>query len=305
MSLQLATMRIIHKDNGVYSFSRSHKPVDYVEVGEPIMLETEDAVGGQIQNEDTPLEKIDWKRVNRATGPIYIKGAEKGDTLVVDILDIEIASRGVILVVPGAGALAGKSFKPKAKLVNIRDGIARFNDVAFIVKPMIGTIGVAPEGEDIPTSTPHKHGGNLDCAEVCKGAKLYLPVAVDGALFAAGDLHAVQADGELCVSSIEVEGKLLLKFNLIKNRRPEWPIVESDEHYSILVADEDLNKAVEIVSEYAVQAVSRAKKWSFEESYMFGSLGVSIAINQIVDPKKGVRAKIPKNIVSIYDLLTG
>jgi amidase len=295
--------KIVHKDKGVYSFSKSHKPVEYVDLGELVILETEDAVGGQIKSEDTPLEKIDWNRVNKATGPIHINGVEKGDTLVVDILDIEVANEGVILVVPGTGALAQRSFKPKVKIVKIKDGVALFNNVAIPIKPMIGTIGVAPEGDDIPTSTPHKHGGNLDCIEVCKGARLYLPVSVNGALFAAGDLHAVQADGELCVSSIEVEGKILLRFNVIKGRKPEWPIVEFGDHYSILVADEDLDKAVEIATEYAVRALMKAKKWSFEDAYMFSSLGVNIAINQVVDPKKGVRAILSKNVVSIYDLL--
>ena len=296
-------MKIVSKEKGVYSFSSSHKPVEYVELGEPIILETEDAVGGQVRSEDTPLERIDWNRVNKATGPIYINGVEKGDTLIVDILDISVASQGVILVVPGAGALASKNFKPKAKIVKIQDGVAWFKDVGLLIKPMIGTIGVAPESGDIPTGVPYKHGGNLDCIEVCKGARLYLPVSVNGALFAAGDLHALQADGELCVSSIEVEGKILLRFNVIKNKKPEWPIVETEDHYSILVSDDDLDKAVEIATEKAVQALMKAKKWSFEESYMFSSLGVRIAVNQVVDPKKGVRAMISKNHVSIYDLL--
>ncbi len=296
-------MKIVHKDKGVYSFSRFHKPVEYVDLGEPVILETEDAVGGQVKSEDTPLEKIDWNRVNKATGPIYVNGVEAGDTLIVDILDIDVASEGVILVVPGAGALAQRSFKPKAKLVKIRDGVAFFNDVPLIIKPMIGTIGVAPEVDAIPTAMPYKHGGNLDCIEVCRGARLYLPVSVDGALFAAGDLHAVQADGELCVSSIEVEGKILLRFNVVKKWKPEWPIVELGDHYSVLVADEDLDRAVEIATEYVVQTLMKAKKWSFEEAYMFSSLGVNIAVNQVVDPKKGVRAILPRNLISIYHLL--
>ncbi|MEM1584126.1 MAG: acetamidase/formamidase family protein [Nitrososphaerota archaeon] len=296
-------MKIVPKDKGVYSFSRFHKPVEYVDLGETIILETEDAVGGQVRSEGTPLEKIDWRSVNKATGPIYINGVERGDTLIVDILDIDVASEGVILVVPGAGALAQRDFKPKAKIIKIKDCIALFNDVPLIVRPMIGTIGVAPEGDDVPTGVPYKHGGNLDCVEVCRGARLYLPVAVDGALFAAGDLHAVQADGELCVSSIEVEGRILLRFNAIKGMKPEWPIVELGDHYSILTADEDMDRAVEIATEYAVQALMKSRKWSFEEAYMFGSLVVDIAVNQVVDPKKGVRATIPKNFISIHDLL--
>jgi len=76
-------MKTVPKERGVFKFSKFSKPVEYVDSGEMIILETEDAVGGQVQDEDTPLEKLDWNKVNKATGPIYIDGAEKGDTLVV------------------------------------------------------------------------------------------------------------------------------------------------------------------------------------------------------------------------------
>jgi len=296
-------MKVVTKDKGVYSFSPAHKPVEYVKPGELIILETEDAVGGQIKSEDTPLESIDWSRVNKATGPIYVEGAEKGDTLVVDILDIEVADRGVILVVPGAGILGDSKFEPRVKIAEIRDGLVLFDGLRLPMRPMIGTIGVAPEKGEIPTATPHRHGGNMDCVEVMRGARLYLPVFVDGALFAAGDLHAIQEDGELCVASIEVEGRILLRFSLIKHKAPEWPIVELDDHYSILTADEDLDKAVKLASEQAVKALMRAKGWPFEKAYMFGSIGVKLAINQVVDPKKGARAIIPKTLVTLNDLL--
>lgn len=296
-------MKIVPKEKGVFKFSKLDKPVEYVDPGEVIILETEDAVGGQVKDENTPLEKLDWNRVNKATGPIFINGAEKGDTLVVDILDIQISSRGVILVVPGAGALSKKNFSPKAKIVKIEEGFAYFDTIKLPVRPMIGTIGVAPEEGEYPTGVPHRHGGNLDCNEIRSGAKLYLPVSTDGALFAAGDLHALQEDGELCVSSIEVEGKIMLRFSVIKDVAPEWPVVELPDHFSILVSDDDLDRAVEIATEKAVEALMRARGWSFEESYMFSSLGVKIAINQVVDPKKGVRAVIPKEIISLRHLL--
>lgn len=296
-------MKIVPKDKGVYSFSASHEPAEWVKPGELIILEMEDAVGGQIKSEDVAMESLDWSRVNKATGPIYVEGAERGDTLVVDILDIQLADQGIILVIPGAGVLGDFKFRPKAKIMKIKDGLAIFDDVKLLVKPVIGTIGVAPQEGEIPTSTPYKHGGNMDCTEITKGTRLYLPVAVEGALFAAGDLHAVQEDGELCVASIEVEGRILLKFDILKKRAPEWPIVETEDHFSILTADEDLDKAVKIAAEQAVNALLRAKKWSFEEAYMFSSLGVRVAINQVVDPKKGARAIISKQLVSISDLL--
>jgi amidase len=216
-----------------------------------------------------------------------------------------LADRGFGLVIPGYGALGRHKFSGKAKFIEIKDGFAIFNDVKLLLRPVIGTIGVAPYGDPIPTAVPYKHGGNLDCTEVTKGARLYLPVATDGALFAAGDIHAVQGDGELCVAAVEISGKMLFKFDVIKGMQPNWPVVEYGDHYSILTSDESLEKAVELATMEAVNAIMNSTGWGFEEAYMFSSLAVDIRINQVVDPKKGVRAVIPKNIVSIKDFLHG
>jgi len=297
------TIKTVARDKAIFAFSREQEPAVRVDPGELVILEAEDAVGGQIKDEFSPLGALDWSRVDQATGPVYINGAEEGDTLVTEILDIEPAKRGVILVISGAGALAEKQFNPQARMVDLRDGFALFKDVRVRLRPMIGTIGVAPYGPPVQSSIPYKHGGNLDCREITSGAKLYLPVATDGALFAAGDIHAVQEDGELCVASVETAGRMLFRFELIKDRQADWPIVETQDHFSILTADESLETAVKTAAEEAVEAVMKAKAWSFEDAYMFSSLAVKVAINQVVDPKKGARAILPKEIVTINDLL--
>jgi len=168
---------------------------------------------------------------------------------------------------------------------------------------MIGTIGVAPESGEIPTGSLGRHGGNMDFKEITANTRLYLPVFTEGALFAAGDIHAAQADGELCVSSVEVTGEVLLKFNIIRGRRPEWPILETREAYALLACGENLEEAAKYASEAAVNAFMRRYGWRFEKAYMFGSLAVDLGINQVVDPKKGVRAVILKDFVGLEDLL--
>ena len=187
-------MKHISKEKVIFSFSSKHEPVERVKPSELVLLETEDALGGQIKDEKVSLETLDWSKVDGATGPIYVDGAEPNDTLVVEILDIKIADKGVIVVVPGYGALGDEKFKGKVKIVTLKDGFAIFDEKTRVrLNPMIGTIGVAPPpGEEIPTSTPGKHGGNMDVKDIVTGTKLYLPVFTEGALFAAGDLHAVQ-----------------------------------------------------------------------------------------------------------------
>jgi amidase len=144
----------------------------------------------------------------------------------------------------------------------------------------------------------------MDVKQLSAGTRLYLPVFNEGALFAAGDLHAVQADGELCISSVEVAGEVLLRFNLIKDKEAVWPILETHDQYAILACGDTLDEAAAYAAEAGVMAYMREYDWSFEKAYMFGSLALDLEINQAVDPKKGVRAVLPKDFVSLHNLLT-
>jgi amidase len=276
----------------------------HVQIGQSVLLQTEDAFGGQIRTEKNSIETLDWTKVDGATGPVYIDNAEPGDTLVVDIADVSTENKGIIATIPRYGILAEKQFRPAAKEVDICRGSIIFDkNVSLPARPMIGTIGVAPE-RTMPTGTLGRHGGNMDVKEMVAGVKLYLPVFVEGALFAAGDLHAVQADGELCVSAIEAAGQIQVVFNLIKKRQAAWPVLETETHFSILACGDTLEEAAQFAAEAATQALMKKHNWTFEKAYMFASLAVDLQINQVVDPKKGVRATVSKEFLTLDSLLT-
>jgi len=298
-------MKIVPRSKVVYSFSFHHKPIERVKSGELVLFETEDAFGGQIKNEEASLEELNWSRVDGATGPVFVENAELGDTLVAEILDVKVEEKGAIVTIPKHGILGGKRFKASTKIVEISNGYVHFDEDFHVrANPMIGTIGVAPKSGEIPSGSLGKHGGNMDVKELTAGTKLYLPVSTEGALFAAGDLHAVQADGELCVSSVEVAGEVLLRFSLIKGKKPEWPILETRDWYAFLACGDTLDEAATLATEAAVEAFMRKNEWPFEKAYMFGSLAIDLKINQVVDPKKGVRAVISKDFISLNSLLT-
>jgi len=298
-------MKVVPRHKVIYSFSPQHKPVEHVKPGELVLFETEDALGGQIKTEETSLDVLDWSRVDGATGPVFVEGIESGDTLVVEILDIKVEKKGVIVTVPKYGILGGKRFNSSTKIVRISKGYIHFDENVHVrVKPMIGTIGVAPESGVIPSGSLGRHGGNMDVKELTAGTKLYLPVFAEGALFAAGDLHAVQADGELCVSSIEVAGEVLLRFSHIEGKKPEWPLLETQDRYAFLACGDTLDEAAAFATEAAVESFMREYNWPFERAYMFGSLAIDLEINQVVDPKKGVRAVMSRNFISLDSLLT-
>lgn len=295
-------LRTVSSDKVIFSFSPKHKPVARVRANELSVLKTEDAFGGQIRSDEDSVETLDWSKVDGATGPIFIENAEPGDTLVVDIVSIKIPSKGVIVTIPKQGILAEEAVKPLTKIIKIHKDHVEFNKVKLKISPMIGTIGVTPKSE-IPCGSLGRHGGNMDVKELTAGTRLYLPVLVEGALFGAGDVHAVQADGELCVSAVEVASEILLKFSLIKGKHPEWPILETKDSYAFLACDETLNAAARNATLVAVEALMREHGWCFEEAYMFGSLQVDLRINQVVDPKKGVRAVISKDHLKLASML--
>ena len=298
-------MKIVPRSKVIYSFSSKHKPAAYVKTEEQVLLKTEDAFGGQITDEKHSITALDWSKVDGATGPIFVENALPGDTLVVELLDIRVERKGVIVTIPSHGVLGGKSFFPTTHAVPINKGIVQFDSkVCVKAKPMIGTIGVAPKTGAVPSGSLGRHGGNIDVKDMSAGVNLYLPVFTEGALFAAGDIHAVQADGELCVSSVEVAGEILLKFHVIKNRAPKWPILEKSDSYSVLACGDTLDEAAELAAESAVKAFMRQYNWSFEKAYMFGSLAVNLEISQVVDPKKGVRATVQKDFVALDSFLS-
>lgn len=298
-------MKVVPRNKVTYSFSPKNKPVEHVRPQELVLLRTEDALGGQIKDEKASLQKLDWSRVNGATGPVFIEGAQPGDTLIVEILDIRIEKKGVIVTVPKCGVLERRKFNAYTRMVKISSGYINFDQgIRVKANPMIGTIGVSPESGAISSGSSGKHGGNMDVKELTAGTKLYLPVFTEGALLAAGDLHAAQADGELCVSSVEVAGEILLRCSLYKGKSPDWPILESRDSYAILTCGNTLDEAATIAADSAVKALMREHDWPFEKAYMFGSLAVNLEINQVVDPKRGVRAVISKEFVSRDSLLT-
>ncbi|MEM2551625.1 MAG: acetamidase/formamidase family protein [Sulfolobales archaeon] len=293
----------ITRDHIIYSFSKKHPAMFSVVPGDSVIFETVDALGGQVVDESTALDKIDWSRVNPATGPLYVEGAKPGDTLVVEIEDIKVSDRAAIIVAPGFGALPDKDFRPSVKILKVVGEKLMFGNLEVEVRPMIGVLGVAPEEGEFPTGTSGHHGGNMDVATLTAGSRVFLPVFVDGALLALGDVHVVQADGEICVAAAEASGEVRVKIGLVKGKRPRYPIVESEDRYSIVAFGKDLDEAAYRASEEAVYAIMRAHSLSFEESYMLASLVVDLRINQVVDPMKGVRAEIPKKYIKLEYLL--
>ncbi len=237
--------RLSLKDQGelLYVLSSSIKPKLFVKPGETFIIETEDAFSGQIRKEGDrrDLKKIPYS--NPVSGPIFIENATTNDTLIVEIKDIKP------LIGQGATRIPDLSnhflnipllkFLPLeiphgTKICPIKNGKVFFDKYVLPYNPMIGTIGVAPKLESISSNSVGPHGGNMDILEISIGSKVFFPIYNEGALLFIGDVHAVQGEGELCGTAIEMPAEVTLKVDLIKNCKIDWPRIETNEEIGVI-----------------------------------------------------------------------
>jgi len=281
-----------------------NKPVATIKPGEVVKVETRDALSGVIKPNRT-LEDIIQKGAtiykNPITGPLYVKGAEPGDTLVVTVIDISIPNEGVTLVIPGSGGLEGwlQKSPPLTKFSKLTNGKVIFalqdgREIEISPKPFVGTIGVSPASEAVATVTPGKHGGNMDTPDICPGNKLFLPVMTKGALLGLGDVHAVQGDGEICGTAVEIPSAVTMKIDLIKNKQIDWPRIESPDEIMTVCSAKPLEDAVRLAFMELIKWLTNDYGFELYDAYMFLSLVAKIRVSQIVDPLFTVVAKLPK-----------
>lgn len=217
----------ISSSKSILKMSPNNKPVASVAAGGTVVFETLDCFSNYIQHEEQLFSSVGWDLINPATGPLYIDGADPGDTLKVEILDIKVADQGVICAAPNFGVLGEIITEEVTKIIPVREGKAIFNDkIHLSIEPMIGVIGTSPAGDEIPTGTPGNHGSNMDCKRIVKSAVLYLPVNVPGGLLAMGDLHVVMGDGEIVVCGLEISGEVTVRVSVLKGLSLPLPMLQ-------------------------------------------------------------------------------
>ena len=292
-------MLTIRRETAVYAMSPENAPAARVPAGETLVFETADCFGGQIVKEPDTLGALDWSRINPATGPVFVEGAEPGDTLKVEILKIDLAAQAAMVEAPGEGITGLAAQQESTKILPIEDGCAVFSDALKLpVCPMIGVIGTAPAEESIPTGTPSFHGGNMDCKRIGEGAALYLPVNVAGGLLAMGDLHAVMGDGEVCVCGAEIAGEVTVRVSVIKEQPLPLPFLVTQEHAMAIYSAEGLDAAAEGTTLRMRAFLNDQVGLAAHEAGMLLSLAGDLRICQAVDPNKTCRMEVPLSILN-------
>lgn len=285
-----------------YNFSKDNHPV--VTIAPPVTLDiaTLDCFSNQLREPDDVFNQLDWERVNPATGPVYVEGAEIGDTLKVTINNIKLDSKGTVCCVEGEGTLGHMLKGEHFRIVSIDNNKAYYLDKFEIpLRKMIGVIGVAPKKEAVNNGTPGKHGGNMDTTMITEGATLYFPVATKGALFGLGDVHSVMGDGEIGVSGLETPAEINLTIELIKGKAPEYPVLENEENFAIIVSKPTVDEAISYATELMCLFLEKRMDINRPEIVMLMSLVGDVQISQVVDPEKTARFVFPKKYMKIKE----
>ena len=237
------------------------------------------------------------------TGPVAVAGAEPGDVLEVEILDIQLRQDwGYNLIRPLSGTLPDDF--PEPRLLNIPLDRTRMVGrmpwgLELPLAPFFGVMGVAPPPAwgRITSLVPRAMGGNLDNKELTPGAKLYLPVFVPGALFSCGDGHGVQGDGEVCVTAIETALQGRFKLILRKDLRLGYPRAETPTHYMTMAMDPDLDQCVVKALRDMIVLLGEKRNLSREDAYTLCSLAADLRVTQTVNGSKGIHCMIAKTTV--------
>ena len=291
-------------------WNRALPPRLAIEAGDTVHFECLDSSGAQVHPKMTLPEYlgIDRGRIHALTGPVFVKGAEPGDVLQINVVEVAHKGWGWTSVVEGLGFLKDRFSEPFLFLWELEREVTRSLVPAVVpLRPFCGIMGVAPNADgEFRTRPPGIFGGNMDVRELCSGATLYLPVLNSGALFSLGDAHAAQGDGEVCINGIECPVDATLRFCLHKRRELPGALVESaprikqdlETAWIVVESGTDATVAARAATSRMIDLL--VERWGFSEvhAYVLCSVAMHLKFSQVVnEPMFTVSAAIPKNVL--------
>jgi acetamidase/formamidase len=261
-------------------FSRDLAPALTIDRGDTVVIATPNS--GWMLEPSTRFEprSLPEDDGHALAGPIEVRGACVGETLVVRIDD----------VTPGSW---GETWGGSSRILWELDGTTGRASTGQVVtlRPFLGVMGMPPAGPGVHSTTPPRpHGGNIDCKELVSGTTLYLPIPVDGALFSAGDGHALQGDGEVSGTAIECPSTARLTFDVRSDLRLDWPCARIDGAWLTFGFDQDLGAAAEKAVDGMIALMAREHGLPADEALALASVVVDVRVTQLVNDQLGVHA---------------
>jgi acetamidase/formamidase len=283
-----------------------------IEPGDTVIIECQEATDGQITPNSTAeiIGDLNFDRIHALSGPIFVQGAQPGDVLEIEILDMQHKGWGWSAHLPGFGLLAEDFDFPYLQHWQIEGDCCRSDqlpDVSVPFEPHPGCVGVAPqEPGRLDTIPPRFNGGNVDIRDMVIGSTIFMPVFAEGALFSTGDCHAAQGQGEVCGTGIESPMTVTMRFDVRKEmnlrelqlQRPS-PMSKMDASgYHITTAHgPDLMENAKNALRYMIDWLESAHGLSRSQAYILCGAIADMKISQIVDaPNWIVSAHIPLSV---------
>jgi acetamidase/formamidase len=261
-------------------FSRDLDPVLTVEPGDTVLIAVPNHAWDVEQDERIGARDPELDTGHPLAGPIEVRGAKAGQTLVVRIEEVRPSHWGVTHGGP-----------EHAVFWDLRAGIGRALDRELDLAPFLGVMGMPPPEPGVhSTIPPRRWGGNIDCKELVAGTMLYLPIPVDGALFSAGDGHAAQGDGEVSGTAIETPVQARLTLDVDEELSLEWPMARIDGAWLTFGMDRSLGQAARFAVDGMVKLMRRQYGLKRADALVLASVGVDLHVTQIVNSMQGVHA---------------
>jgi len=266
----------IKKEQKTFAFEPTNPPVLEIVSGETVTFETGDVAYERLSKGEA-VDAIGLENFNAITGPVFVQGAESGDALKIEIIDVQV-TRAWSVWLPDFGGLGKYTKETRVRQIELKDGRAYItSSMSVPIKAMIGCIGVAPKEGKASTFMPaYPHGGNMDLREMSAGTTLYLPVQVPGALLSMGDLHAAMGTAEPTWVSLEAAGSATLKVSLEKGMKLNYPRLRVGTNTLVLGMSDDLEKAHQIALDEAFALLTY--EWGMDsfDAYAYASACVAM-----------------------------
>jgi acetamidase/formamidase len=279
-----------------HAWDRTLEPVLTIASGDTVHYDLRMAGHGQIAEGDGyDQAQMDFDTLYHLSGPVFVEDASPGDTLRIEILELEPGDWGWASVLPGLGLLPDDFPEPWAGTFDLRGRgtVEIAPGIRIPTSPFLGTMGTHPDDPAQASAfPPHKGGGNMDTRHLTAGSTLWLPIWCDGALFSCGDPHAAQGDGEVCVTAVECPMRATLRFT-VEHRTIPAPrfqtsgallaIDESAGHFGAMGIDSDLMSGARAAVRNAIAWLVDEHGLTHREAYVLCSLAGDLKILEIVD----------------------
>jgi acetamidase/formamidase len=279
-----------------HAWDRTLEPVLTIASGDSVHYDLRMAGHGQIAEGDGyDQAQMDFDTLYHLSGPVFVDDASAGDTLRIEILELEPGEWGWASVLPGLGLLPDDFPEPWAGTFDLRERgtVEIAPGIRIPTSPFLGTMGTHPDDPDQASAfPPHKGGGNMDTRHLTAGSTLWLPIWCDGALFSCGDPHAAQGDGEVCVTAVECPMRATLRFTVEHRTIPAprfqtaGPLLKIDEsagHFGAMGIDSDLMSGARAAVRNAIAWLVDEHGLTQREAYVLCSLAGDLKILEIVD----------------------